>query len=187
MKVKATIVFLIGIALSTPVFALQCVGYVREQPGWTNFPQTPPDHEAYRWWDTARSNGYATSNKPMVGAVLVWKSWDKNTAGHVALTASIVSDTEITVNHSNWANPPDGKIRLGGKVRDVSGGNWTKVKVNDGGTDYEVYGFIYPKAVSLGPSIRLCAQISATRKVGWDTKSSADTRSIGFYPILIHQ
>ncbi|MGB2791188.1 MAG: CHAP domain-containing protein [Candidatus Moraniibacteriota bacterium] len=123
----------------------ECVVYVRQQSGWTNFPQTPPDHEAYRWWSTAQGNGYAVGNKPMVGAVLVWKGWSKNAAGHVAITASIVSDTEITVNHANWANPLDGKVRLGIKVTDVSEGNWTKVKVNDGSTEYEVYGFIYPK------------------------------------------
>lgn len=143
MKARVMLVLLVGIAVSIPAFALQCVEYVRQQSGWTDFPQTGGLGEAYRWWSTSQGNGYATGNKPMVGSVLVWTGDAGGGAGHVAITASIVSDTEITVNHANW--PMDGKVRLGIKVTDVSGGNWTKVKVNDGSTEYAVYGFIYPK------------------------------------------
>lgn len=154
MKAKLIIVFLIGVAVSAPVFALECVEYV-QQNGWADFKGAGA---AKNWYGLASGKGYALGNKPMVGSVLVWKGWivkdedgkDVETAGHVALTASIVSNTEITVNHANW--PADGKIRLGVKVSDVSGGNWTKVKVNDGATDYEVYGFIYPKQPAAKPS-----------------------------------
>mgnify|MGYP000997266049 FL=1 len=203
MKARTVFVFLMGLAVSFPAFALQCVEYVRQQSGWTDFPQTPPDHEAYRWWDTARSNGYTIGNKPMVGSVLVWKGWSKkdsngkeigNPAGHVAINASIVSDTEIAVNHANWANPQDGKVRLGVKVTDVSGGNWTRVKVNDGSTEYEVYGFIYPKnppvtsgSVCLGT---LCgdaalyrAKLQTTQAVRFGTNTVSVTE-VGWRPLV---
>ncbi len=180
MKARMMFVLLIiGLVVSIPAFALQCVEYVRQQSGWTDFPQTGGQGEAYRWWNTAQGNGYATGNKPMIGSVLVWKGWSKkdangkeigNPAGHVAINASIVSETEIRVNHANW--PADGEVRLGVKVTDASGGNWTKVKVNDGSTEYGVYGFIYPKNPP-APTLQ-CSPISPTRQVCWLPKSPTD-------------
>jgi len=129
--------------LSFSAFALQCVTYVRQQNEWDDFPQTPPDHEAYRWWNTARDSGYSTNSTPIIGAVLVWKKWEQNSAGHVAIVASIVSDEKITVMHANW---PLGSLGHEDAVTKANAeGAWTSVKVGSENAPHDVYGFIYPK------------------------------------------
>lgn len=101
MKERPTafLFFLILVFAPVPVFALECVDYCINN-GWQDFRGLV---YAKNWYGAAEGKGYKTGSTPVVGAVLVWKSWDNNQAGHVAIVSSIVSDSEITVNHANWA------------------------------------------------------------------------------------
>jgi surface antigen len=159
------VVFAFLLTIFTNVFAMQCVEYCQQN----GFPDISGN--AWQWWDNSASKGYIRGSIPDIGAVLVFK----NTTlplGHVAIVASKVSGSEITVNHANWSNPPDGAIRLGQKVVDVSGGSWTKVKVNDSPTIYDTYGFIYRKESSFSSQVR-SAPLSNGR-VYWRTKNLTD-------------
>lgn len=146
MKVKMITVFLLGVLLSVSAFALECVAYVRQQDGWTNFPQTGGNGEAYRWWIAAGSNGYVTVGVPEVGSVLVWKQSGSLSAGHIAVVSQKVSETTIKVRHANW---PEGTLGHEDVVTKTnSGDQWTSVAVGGGGSN-AVYGFIYQKGARI--------------------------------------
>lgn len=147
-------------------YAIQCVGYA-QQNGYSDI-----SGDAFSWWDNSQKMGYSRGNVPQVGSVLVWKQWDhgpekKNPYGHVAIVAKIISDNEILVNHANWYN--DELITTGDKVKDISGGRWTKVLVqwgsNYGGTSYDTYGFIYHKTATAPSPTKLLVYRAGT--VGW--------------------
>lgn len=140
MKAKMMVAFLFGMLLSVSVFALECVEYVRQQDGRTNFPQTGGYGEAYRWWSTAGNNGYVTVGIPKVGAVLVWKQSSSLSAGHVAIVSQEVNATTIKVRHANWPIGTLGHEDVVTKTN--SGDQWTSVAVGGGGSN-AVYGFIY--------------------------------------------
>lgn len=168
MKMKMLGLLVLGSFLSTSALATSCVAYVRGQSGWTDFPQTPPDHEAYRWWDTAKTSGYSTGNTPQEGAVIVFKPWGSNVAGHVGIVARKVSGSEIRMDHANWAPTEpyqDGKEYTDVVVKDTSGGNWTSVSVYGSGS-YAIYGFIYPKSTTPKPPAPQTGQTVTLRKIG---------------------
>lgn len=120
---------------------LQCVTYVQQH----GYPDFVGAGSAYEWWGKALGKSHGRGSEPLIGAVLVWKPWGSNSAGHVALVASINiggDSRKIAVNHANW---PSGTQQNGIVVEDVSANNdWTSVKKSPENTAHDTYGFIYP-------------------------------------------
>lgn len=179
----------------------ECVDYCKDN-GWSDFSGLG---NAENWYGAASGKGYATGHIPQIGAVLVWNGWSKkdankkeigNPAGHVAIVASIVSDSEITVNHANWAPTEpytDKKKHFNSPVKDVSGGKWTRVTLY-GGSPHDVLGFIYPKnpptssgsiclGTVCGDALLYHAKLRAARMVlfGLDSVSVTD---VGWRPLV---
>ncbi|QQR77763.1 MAG: CHAP domain-containing protein [Candidatus Moraniibacteriota bacterium] len=149
----------------------QCVAFAYDN-GYSDFFGTG---YAKNWYGAANGKGYSTGHVPMVGAVIVFDSWGKSAAGHVAIIASIASSSEIAVNHANWApnGATDDRIYRSVSVKDLSGGNWTSVSVYGSGS-YPVLGFIYSKDANLGFPATECSQVSATQYICWLTKNGVD-------------
>lgn len=146
----------------------QCVHFVYDQ-GWGHFFGAGA---AKNWFGVANEKGHSTGSAPVEGAVIVFKSWGTNSAGHVGVITRKVSNFEIRMDHANWAPKApytDDRIYRDVIVKDTSGGNWTSVSVYGGGI-YAIYGFIYPKGVS-APKIELTHTreilIDGSGKVGW--------------------
>ena len=201
MKARLAIVFLFVLSVCANAYAqychegisggCQCVAFAYDN-GFSDFVGTG---NAKNWYGAASGKGYAVGHIPMVGAVMVFDSWGKNTAGHVAVIASIVSNSEVTVNHSNWApnGNTDDRIYRNVSVKDLSGGNWTSVSVYESGS-YPVLGFIYPKnppvtsgSVCLGTVCgdaalyRAKLQTSQTVRFGTNTVSVTE---VGWRPLV---
>jgi surface antigen len=106
---------------------------------------------AGKWYENARVNGWATSNKRSVaekGAIIVWTNQDskgRDSFGHVAFVES-VSSNSITISEMNWGlgatetNPKTvnfGKITTATlPLSNLDRGNSTK---------YYFEGFIFPR------------------------------------------
>lgn len=121
-----------------------CTDYVASELGIGLFG------DAKTWWNDSRftSTGYTKSSTPTVGAIIVFNSWTGNPYGHVGIVRSILSSSEILIDHSNWHW--DGNPQTGVGVKQASG-SWSQVKVkfnpgdaNYGGTAYPVQGFLVP-------------------------------------------
>lgn len=122
---------------------LQCVPFARDVSGIGLFG------DANTWWQKAEGV-YPRSRIPSVGAVIVIRTFDDNSRGHVAVVSQILSDREVLVDHANWHGREEVTVNV--PVRDVSEQNdWSSVNVwwldtNSWGTkDYIVDGFIHPR------------------------------------------
>jgi hypothetical protein len=120
---------------------LQCVPFARQVSGINIFGN------AKTWWSQAEG-AYPRSRLPSVGTVIVIRTFDDNSRGHVAVVARIVSDTEIWVDHANWHGREEVAVNI--PVRDVSANkDWSLVNVwwldtnAWGKKDYRVDGFIH--------------------------------------------
>lgn len=86
-----------------------CVGYahgrVLEIGGAAGNPLLPTCN-AEDWLATAKKNGFQTSDRPKLGAVIVWRSgnlWNgADGCGHVGVVEQINADGTITVGQSNY-------------------------------------------------------------------------------------
>lgn len=144
-----SLVFLVLAMLTSTAFAsrwIWCTDYVAYEIGIGHFGH------AKTWWSDSRftSTGYTQSSTPAVGAIIVFNSWSSNAFGHVGIVRSILSSSEILIDHSNWHW--DGNPQTGVGVKQASG-SWSQVKVkynpgddNYGGSTYPVLGFLIPPA-----------------------------------------
>lgn len=132
------------------IVALQCVPYARETAGIRIYG------DAWTWWDQAAGR-YPRGSAPQVGAVLAFKPFGKMRLGHVAAVSRIVSARVILLRHANWSliDGRRGQIEEDVEAKDVSPNNdWSQVRVwfaplgNLGGTQWPVFGFIYPKGAT---------------------------------------
>lgn len=89
---------------------IECVGFVRAvRPD--SLPSTLPSKTAKDMWTNAVKDKWQIGQTPVPGAVMCWKGWPKNTAGHVAIVTDVAKDGAITVWDANWSSSLDGKIR----------------------------------------------------------------------------
>ena len=122
-----------------------CVPYARAVSGIEIFG------DAWTWWNAAAGR-YQRGQRPLAGAVLVWKRDGRLPDGHVAVVSAVVGPREIRVTHANWAwdDKPRGQVDHDIPVIDVSPANdWSQVQVWNGssyGRTYPAHGFIYPGA-----------------------------------------
>jgi len=143
-----------------PGVSCQCVDFVVDN-GWHDFNNAG---DAKNWFGAASGKGYATGHSSQVGVVLVWTGADVGRgAGHVAIVTRVISSTEIRIDHANYAldGDMDQQVYRDIGVRDVSGGNWTKVQIwfdaenirrenpDYGSRSYSTSGFIYPKGMEM--------------------------------------
>jgi hypothetical protein len=130
---------------STP---MTCVPYARQVSG------LPLSGDAWQWWSAAQGR-YAESNRPVPGAILVFRRTGRLSSGHLAVVTAVVSNRQVLVTQANWLPY---RITDGQPVVDVSPGNdWSAVRVwwppSDrlGMTIYPTYGFILPAPASPFP------------------------------------
>ncbi len=100
--------------------------------------------DAFLWWAEAAGR-YARGTRPVVGAVLNFRSSPRIPLGHVAVVEKVINSREVLVDQANWV--PDTVTREV-PVIDVSrNNNWSAVQVSIGdgrfGMTYPTYGFIY--------------------------------------------
>lgn len=126
-------------ALVNTSYAIQCVPYARMITG------IMIHGNAWTWWNQASELGYTRGNHPEIRAVLSFPIQDGAPVGHVAVASKIISSSEIRVDHANWEVAEE--VALSVKVVDVSGGNWTKVKVGTSPKEWNSNGFIYDSFV----------------------------------------
>jgi surface antigen len=105
--------------------------------------------DANTWWRKAEG-AYPRSRTPSVGGVVVIRTYDNNSRGHVAVVTQILSDRLILVDHANWHGRQEVAVNV--PVRDVSEQNdWSLVNVwwldtnAWGAKDYLVDGFIHSR------------------------------------------
>ncbi|QQS21374.1 MAG: CHAP domain-containing protein [Candidatus Moraniibacteriota bacterium] len=119
-----------------------------------------------QWYDKLRDIGFFVGSVPKVGAIVEFSK-----PGHEAYVESVLDDGAFTVSEMDAT----GSFGSGGVYNATyspnSDGTYHR---NSGSQKWTLNGFIY--SFNSGPSIRLCAQISANRKVCWDTKNSVDKR-----------
>ncbi|WP_297367357.1 CHAP domain-containing protein [Acidocella sp.] len=120
---------------------LTCVPYARDVSG------IDLAGNAFRWWNEAEGV-YPRSQRPQVGAVLVFRPHGGMRVGHLAVVSRVKTSREILVNQANWLPH---RIERNLPVVDVSDCNdWTRVRVwyepahALGATTYPTYGFILP-------------------------------------------
>ena len=120
----------------------QCAPYARSLTG------LALSGDAAAWW--RQSDGrYAHADRPVPGAVLVFRPSRAMRDGHVAVVRRLVAAREIRVDHANWE---PGRIDRDVPVIDVSADNdWSLVRVwwrpsrGIGRTAYPTFGFILPE------------------------------------------
>lgn len=118
---------------------IECVGFVRAvRPD--SLPSTMPSKTAKDMWTNAVKDKWQIGQTPVPGAVMCWKGWPKNTAGHVAIVTDVAKDGAITVWDANWSSSLDGKIRKR-IVEDLT----------------NVQGYIYAKESDVPPILRKAA------------------------------
>lgn len=124
---------------------MTCVPYARKESGLKLYGN------ARTWWHQAEGK-YARSQRPRVGAVLVFEQSGNMHAGHVTVVKRVVGKREILVDHANWSGPGirKGQIHKGVAVLDTSPGNdWSSVRVwyqpagEFGVRVYPTYGFVH--------------------------------------------
>lgn len=121
----------------------QCVPYARGLSG------IDIRGDANTWWAQAAGR-YQRGGAPEIGSVIVIRTYDDNSRGHLAVVRQVISNREILVDHANWHGR--GEVAVQVPVRDVSEDNsWTEVNVwwldtnRWGVKNYAVEGFIYPR------------------------------------------
>lgn len=126
-----------------PSAPTQCVPYARGLSG------IDIRGDAHTWWAKAEGQ-YARGRVPQPGSVVVIRTYDNGSRGHVAVVTRIVSERVILVDHANWHGR--GEVAVQVPVRDVSPDNsWSEVNVwwldtnRWGAKNYLVEGFIYPR------------------------------------------
>jgi len=137
-----------GMLLSPKAQAVQCVSYARETSG------LGLKGDAWTWWASAAGQ-YDRGQKPLAGAVVVFKKHGSMRHGHVAVVSEINKSRKMLVDHANWApqrGHDRGQVTTRVMVLDVSPRNdWTQVRVwheasgEMGQRVYPTYGFIYTK------------------------------------------
>lgn len=137
---------MLGLSVTAPAHALQCVPYARQVSG------VELSGDAWRWWSAA-VGFYDRGSQPQVGSVLVFKQTSSMRHGHVAVVKRVVNRREIRIDHANWGNGrrgSRGQVHLDVAVLDVSPHNdWTQVRVWHEPSDTfgvrvnPTFGFIY--------------------------------------------
>lgn len=128
-----------------------CVGYAVgrfNEIGGYNYIKwlTPSNAERFIYY--AQKQGLEITQKPSLGACMVWASGSIQTgndgAGHVAIVEEILSDTKVRTSESGWysATPFWTQVREKG-----SNGNW-----GERASSYQFLGFIKNPAVETLPS-----------------------------------
>lgn len=169
---KKSIVMATFLLLAQLAHAIECVPYARSRSGIQIFGN------ADTWWGQAQSKG----SKPYAGAVMSMPKQGTTSLsqyGHVAFVASVISSSEIVIDHANW-NAPVGTVFTGVRVRDISG-NWTRVQIENtpgsgyGSSTYTVDGFIYPLGMTASnPNCNISSWKCSVR--------SPKSSSIGWFP-----
>ena len=149
---------------------ISCVPYARQATGMAI------SGNGGQWYYNA-AGLYARSNRPEVGAVMVFPSSGGMRAGHVAVVERIVSSREVLIHHANWGGPGirRGSIMRGVSVIDASANNdWSQVRVQVGhsnenyGRTYAVAGFIHNRPDTTGG-----AMFAGTRLQGGAAQAAA--------------
>ncbi len=119
----------------------QCAPYARHLTG------VALVGDAGDWWGQAAGR-YARTDRPELGAILVFRPTRRMPAGHVSVVRRVVDARTILVDHANWE---PGRIDQAAPVRDVSRENdWSAVRVwwraigRLGTSVHPTYGFILP-------------------------------------------
>jgi hypothetical protein len=122
---------------------LQCVPFARQVSGIEIYG------DANTWWMQADGK-FPRSRTPGVGSVIVIRTFQDGTRGHVAVVTRVISDRLIYVDHANWHGREEVAVNI--PVRDISVSNdWSEVNVwwldtNAWGRKaYQVDGFIHPR------------------------------------------
>ncbi len=129
----------------SPPAPLSCVPFARELSG------IRLAGDAHTWWRAAEGR-YARANRPVPGAVLVFRSTRRLPAGHLAVVVRERGAREIVASHANWGSgSARGRVHQNQPILDVSPRNdWTLVRVwhpetgQLGTTVFATWGFILP-------------------------------------------
>ncbi|MDW8442974.1 MAG: CHAP domain-containing protein [Acetobacteraceae bacterium] len=132
-------------ATFAPPAPLSCVPFARELSG------VRLAGDAHTWWQAAAGH-YARANRPVPGAVLVFRSTRRLPDGHLAVVVRERGPREILASHANWgAGSERGQVHQNQPIVDVSARNdWTLVRVwhpptdRLGATAFPTWGFILP-------------------------------------------
>lgn len=96
---------------------------------------------AEKFIEVAQGYGLTISQKPQIGAIMVWQDGatlnGSDGAGHVAIVEKVYSDTKIFTSESGY-----GTFTFANYTRTKGNGNWGY------GSSYKFRGFIYNPAVS---------------------------------------
>lgn len=141
---------------------LQCVPYARLESG------VSIRGNAATWWQSAYGI-YRQNKLPAPGAVMVFRSSQRNPNGHLAVVRQIVDSRKVVVDHANWLNR--GRIHRGTPVVDVSRSNdWSTVRVwytpgdRLGAHIFPVSGFVHQEKTPPGELFRTVANTNVRRK-----------------------
>ena len=114
---------------------------------------------AEKFIEVAQGYGLTISQKPQIGAIMVWQNGatlnGSDGAGHVAIVEKVYSDTKIFTSESGY-----GTFTFANYTRTKGNGNWGY------GSSYKFRGFIYNPAVS-----------GSTTSTGGNTSSSTTTNN----------
>ncbi len=120
---------------------ISCAPFARELSGIALYG------DAASWWDQANGR-YRRSQRPVLGAALVFEREPRLQSGHVSVVSRILGERQIQVTQANWVV---GSLDVDQLVVDVSERNdWTEVRVwwppigQLGAHAYPTYGFIDP-------------------------------------------
>jgi surface antigen len=137
---------------------INCAPFARELSGVALYGS------AADWW-TAAAGRYDRSDRPEIGAVLVFRRTERLRSGHVAVVSRVVGAREVLVIQANWV--PDA-LTEDHLVVDVSSGNdWSEVRVwwpptsTMGAATYPTHGFILPPAPATHAELRRAAEPAA--------------------------
>lgn len=145
------------------ISGISCAPFARELSGIALYG------DAYTWWQQA-DGSYVRSNRPVLGAALVFMREPRLPTGHVSVVSRMLGTRQIQVTQANWA---PGEVDVDQLVVDVSARNdWSEVKVwwppigALGSHGYPTFGFIEPGAPSTREEIVRTTPTAARLAVG---------------------
>jgi len=137
---------------------ITCAPFARELSGIALYG------DAASWWDQAQGR-YTRSERPVLGAALVFRREQRLPAGHVSVVSRILGARQIQVTQANWV---PGQLDTDQLVVDVSERNdWSEVRVwwppvdQLGSHTYPAYGFIEPREASTHETLLRVAPVAA--------------------------